>query len=325
MNPSLLNASSEIELKLSSKNFNIPNGILGLWSLQTPEFQRDNDIFTVKGLISCLGWFIHDEQYHLEHHPYLIELFSQEFNSFHKILVQNVVEHSTVYIPFLFYSIYLFRLDLKQTFDLSVSSDLFAFFNWILSSGYDEYSDKKILKVMSQELTIYRHQYFDQEQIILNGYAPSASDFNKDWYLSQYPDVKAALLAGHFESAKDHWIQFGKEEGRVPVPYPSVFDEEWYLNQYPDVKAAVLAGHLKSAKDHWVKFGRWEEARVPVPCPSTFDEDWYLNQYPDVQASISAGHLKSAEDHWVKCGRKEGRMPVALKLVDFDLVLCSTV
>ena len=62
-----------------------------------------------------------------------------------------------------------------------------------------------------------------------------------------------------------------------------------------------------------------------MPCPSTFDEEWYLNQYPDVQASISAGYLKSAEDHWVKCGREEGRMPVALKLVDFDLVLCSTV
>jgi hypothetical protein len=40
--------------------------------------------------------------------------------------------------------------------------------------------------------------------------------FNEAWYLDAFPDVREAVAAGVFESGLDHWLQFGKAEGRPP-------------------------------------------------------------------------------------------------------------
>jgi SAM-dependent methyltransferase len=38
--------------------------------------------------------------------------------------------------------------------------------------------------------------------------------FDEAWYLDAFPDVRQAIAAGVFESGLDHWLRFGKTEGR---------------------------------------------------------------------------------------------------------------
>jgi SAM-dependent methyltransferase len=40
--------------------------------------------------------------------------------------------------------------------------------------------------------------------------------FDEAWYLDAFPDVREAVAAGVFESGLDHWLRFGKDEGRPP-------------------------------------------------------------------------------------------------------------
>jgi SAM-dependent methyltransferase len=40
--------------------------------------------------------------------------------------------------------------------------------------------------------------------------------FDEAWYLDAYPDVRDAVAGGVFESGHDHWLRFGKAEGRLP-------------------------------------------------------------------------------------------------------------
>lgn len=46
--------------------------------------------------------------------------------------------------------------------------------------------------------------------------AAEETPFDEAWYLDAYPDVRDAVAAGVFESGRDHWLRFGKTEGRLP-------------------------------------------------------------------------------------------------------------
>ncbi len=45
--------------------------------------------------------------------------------------------------------------------------------------------------------------------------APDAAMFDAEWYLAAYPDVRASLESGGFDSAWDHYRRFGRAEGRL--------------------------------------------------------------------------------------------------------------
>ena len=54
----------------------------------------------------------------------------------------------------------------------------------------------------------------------------SAVEVNERWYLTQYPDVADAIAQGKTPSARQHFIDNGYFEGRLPFPIP--VDEDWY-------------------------------------------------------------------------------------------------
>src|SRR5882757_8026480 len=56
--------------------------------------------------------------------------------------------------------------------------------------------------------------------------------FDPDWYLTTYPDVKAAGINPLF-----HYVAFGEAEGRLPCAH---FEPEWYRQTY-QVPAGVNA------------------------------------------------------------------------------------
>lgn len=85
---------------------------------------------------------------------------------------------------------------------------------------------------------------------------------DSEWYLSQYPDVRAAIQSGRFKSAEEHYRTSGYKEKRLPTK-PKV-DEQFYLQTNPDVAAAVRSGQFKSGYEHYVTNG-YREGRKPVP------------------------------------------------------------
>ena len=125
---------------------------------------------------------------------------------------------------------------------------------------------------------------------------PHSRLFDAEWYLTQNPDVAAAVEAGLI-TAHDHFSQFGIDENRSPSP---LFDPGFYLAQSPDVAAAVAAGHF-SAVQHFLLYGQ-REARAISPF---IDLGKYLSANPDVADAVRQG--ASALDHLLQYGAAEGR------------------
>jgi len=46
--------------------------------------------------------------------------------------------------------------------------------------------------------------------------AEDRTDFDEAYYLHMYPDVADAVRAGHLMNAEDHWLRYGRQEGRSP-------------------------------------------------------------------------------------------------------------
>jgi hypothetical protein len=86
--------------------------------------------------------------------------------------------------------------------------------------------------------------------------------FDEEWYLSQYPDVRAEIQSGNQKSGLEHYRRHGIVEKRLPAK--PVVDEAWYLRAYPDVAQAIRVGRETSAYDHFVKEG-YREGRAPRP------------------------------------------------------------
>lgn len=87
-------------------------------------------------------------------------------------------------------------------------------------------------------------------------------DVNEAWYLQQYDDIAIAIKNGVVKSARQHFIEDGYFEGRLP--FPIKVDEPWYLEQNPDVAQDVKAGKLASAQAHFDADG-YREGRLPFP------------------------------------------------------------
>ena len=87
-------------------------------------------------------------------------------------------------------------------------------------------------------------------------------EVDEAWYLKQYPDVAEAIRGGAIISAKDHFMNDGYFEGRIPFPIP--VDEAWYLEQNPGVAEHIASGELLSAQQHFDDNG-YREGRKPRP------------------------------------------------------------
>ena len=86
------------------------------------------------------------------------------------------------------------------------------------------------------------------------------ADFDEVWYLEQYADIAAAVRAGNFRSAFDHWTRIGKLEGRLPPPGYSegaTFDADWYGKVYHAAVQDIAAGRAEDFHDHYLKLGRF--------------------------------------------------------------------
>jgi hypothetical protein len=85
-------------------------------------------------------------------------------------------------------------------------------------------------------------------------------EVNEAWYLRTYEDIASAIRDGVVKSAKQHFVDDGYFEGRLP--FPIVVDERWYVAQNPDVGDSVRKGIVISAQAHFDQDG-YREGRLP--------------------------------------------------------------
>jgi hypothetical protein len=90
----------------------------------------------------------------------------------------------------------------------------------------------------------------------------SATDVDEKWYLSKYPDVAEAIAQGAAVSARQHFIDNGYFEGRLP--FAITVDDVWYQTENPDVAESIRKGTESSGQAHFVRDG-YKEGRVPFP------------------------------------------------------------
>src|SRR5258708_18886931 len=122
--------------------------------------------------------------------------------------------------------------------------------------------------------------------------SPTPPDFDEVTYLLLYPDITEKVATGDFHSGYEHWIKFGRDEGRLarfhemaereagalqPRPgIPTDFDEDAYLFLNPDVAGAIEKGLFPSGYSHWTSFGR-KEGRGGGPWEAVPDRTQYLS------------------------------------------------
>ncbi|HEY0184232.1 MAG TPA: hypothetical protein VGC09_15590 [Rhodopila sp.] len=88
----------------------------------------------------------------------------------------------------------------------------------------------------------------------------SGVEIDEAWYTRAYEDIGNAVKEGVIRSAKQHFVDDGYFEGRLP--FSMVVDERWYLTQNPDVAESIRKGVITSAQDHFDKDG-YREGRLP--------------------------------------------------------------
>jgi hypothetical protein len=85
-------------------------------------------------------------------------------------------------------------------------------------------------------------------------------DVDEAWYVRTYEDIGDAIRKGIVKSARQHFVDDGYFEGRLP--FPMQVDETWYLTENPDVATSLRDGVVQSAQEHFEKDG-YREGRLP--------------------------------------------------------------
>ncbi|MUG98646.1 hypothetical protein F7734_42705 [Scytonema sp. UIC 10036] len=129
--------------------------------------------------------------------------------------------------------------------------------------------------------------------------------FNNNYYLANNSDVAAAVANGQFTSGLQHFLQYGKFEGRDPSV---IFSNSLYLSQNSDVAAVVAKGQMRSGFEHFINYGFNEHRDLRM---LSFDEGYYLAQNQDVFAAVKTNAFNSGFEHYLLHGQKEGRNPTA--------------
>ena len=85
-------------------------------------------------------------------------------------------------------------------------------------------------------------------------------EVDEAWYARAYEDIGNAVKDGALRSSKQHFVDDGYFEGRLP--FPIMIDERWYLAENPDVADSIRKGVVDSAQDHFNRDG-YREGRLP--------------------------------------------------------------
>jgi hypothetical protein len=89
-----------------------------------------------------------------------------------------------------------------------------------------------------------------------------AIEVDEAFYLSRNPDVADGIRDGRIGSGREHFINHGYFEGRLP--YRIEVDEAWYLEEHADVASTLASGEYTTGQEHFDGPG-YPEGRAPYP------------------------------------------------------------
>jgi len=143
---------------------------------------------------------------------------------------------------------------------------------------------------------------------------PFLQGYDEKAYTSRYPDIASAIANGKLVSGEEHYLKFGRHEGRRAL---RDFDEKWYLQTYPQADADIKSGLAKTAFAHFQSIGRFRgylatpqapRERNPSGFHSTFGGLWTdLGNAPDiVRGKLELGLITDQQAemlmHWIRDG-----------------------
>jgi hypothetical protein len=88
----------------------------------------------------------------------------------------------------------------------------------------------------------------------------SVVEVDEDFYLFRNPDVADGIRNGTIHSAREHFVDHGYFEGRLP--YQIEVDEKWYLETHADVASTLASGEYATGQAHFDGPG-YSEGREP--------------------------------------------------------------
>ncbi len=128
--------------------------------------------------------------------------------------------------------------------------------------------------------------------------------FDAEYYLAIYPDAAAAVEAGRFSSALDHYCQIGSGLMLDPNEFfvsSDYFDRAGYLERH----RLRGSGRERTLLWHYLTVGL-PNGIEPI---EFFDSRWYFEQNPDVAHALRLGMVSCPLAHFLKNGSREGRDP----------------
>lgn len=151
--------------------------------------------------------------------------------------------------------------------------------------------------------------------------------FVEEAYLIAFPDVRAAVEAGTYETGHAHYLAYGQNENRLEreeyatahTETTNVFTERFYLFAFPDVADAVNAGTFPDGRVHYNRHGQYElrlsmerylnaVQKSDAEASKTFNESAYLLAFPDVATGVENELHADGADHYNSFGRWEYRL-----------------
>lgn len=165
------------------------------------------------------------------------------------------------------------------------------------------------------------------------GYNGAADgEFDEAWYTSFYRDVGAAVARGEMTSGLEHYIRYGRDEGRSPSAETherARFDEDWYAASYPIARMDLETGVATDYADHYKRLGRARgylpNRFAPRPPDATTSRSRFVGLWPDQSNALDlvAGRrelgaiteLQSEQlTHWISQGYVvlKGALPSSL-------------
>jgi O-antigen biosynthesis protein len=127
------------------------------------------------------------------------------------------------------------------------------------------------------------------------------AEFDADWYLSRYPDVRDRVPLEDPDSILGYYLDAGQRFGHSPNLY---FDETWYRQQNPAVVEAIREGKYASGFDEYCQAGYG--GRSP---------HWLYTDYLYRMAGeellhdvLRAEGFANRYDHYLRQGSRQGRV-----------------
>jgi len=130
--------------------------------------------------------------------------------------------------------------------------------------------------------------------------------FDTDYYLERYPDALAAVDAGSYDSALEHYIHEGSAMLYDPCEF---FVSRYYFEQAKYLEGFRMRALPRSKRStllwHYLTVGL-EHGIEPI---EFFDTQFYLHRYPDVERAVRTGLITTPLSHYLGYGAVENRKP----------------